>query len=566
MTTKIFRNIGIICVASLITACSDEMDYHTWTNHDYAYITEAFDNVNNFVTRIYGTLDNGYAPYGNAMEASACDEAEYSIAGSTVENFFNGGWSATTPLSSTWTDSYAAIADCNVYLDDFADTLSFPELELDEMYDKNMYKYEKSTYEVRLLRAYHYFLLVRQYGDVPMTLHKQTPSEANSQTRQPAQDVMKFIVNECDTAAKYLPYDWATGSNMPESEPGRVNNLFALALKARTLLYAASPLFNTSNDQSLWLDAAQASRDLIEEATKDGLKLEKYSNIWDENNYSTSKEVIFARRLGASYTYEAANFPRGTESGSGGNCPSQTLVEAYDLKDGTTPDWSDPAAVVAQFDNFDPRFAMTIAVNGETGWPGYMTDSLEIYEGGKHGLPQAGATPTGYYLKKLLNGSVDFSSSSPKTKLHNWVIFRLGEFYLDYAEAAFRATGSPTAIPEGCTMSAIDAINTLRNRTGVKMPAWDTTLTNDEFWSKYERERMVELAFEGHRFYDVRRWKEGSKLATVLEMHITRNADDTFSYQRQSVSRQWNDKMYFFPISQSERMKNPNLTQNPGWE
>ena len=87
----------------------------------------------------------------------------------------------------------------------------------------------------------------------------------------------------------------------------------------------------------------------------------------------------------------------------------------------------------------------------------------------------------------------------------------------------------------------------------------------DAFWNKYQNERMVELAFEGHRFYDLRRWKDGDKLKSITEMKLTKNEDGTITYKRSVVHRVWDDKMYFFPIPQSERMKNPNLSQNTGW-
>ena len=98
------------------------------------------------------------------------------------------------------------------------------------------------------------------------------------------------------------------------------------------------------------------------------------------------------------------------------------------------------------------------------------------------------------------------------------------------------------------------------------MPELAVGLSTDAFWKKYENERFVELAFEGHRFWDLRRWKQGDKLKSITEMKITKNVDGTFTYTRKTVSRQWDDKMYLFPIPQSERLKNPNLTQNPGWE
>ena len=146
-------------------------------------------------------------------------------------------------------------------------------------------------------------------------------------------------------------------------------------------------------------------------------------------------------------------------------------------------------------------------------------------------------------------------------------MFRLGEFYLNYAEATFKYLGSADATTVELPMSARQAVNVIRNRQDVKMPALAEGLSNDAFWKKYENERMVELAFEDHRFYDVRRWKEGSKLATITEMKITKNEDGTFTYKRNVVNRGWDDKMYFFPISKSELLKHTNrdFKQNPGW-
>lgn len=114
-------------------------------------------------------------------------------------------------------------------------------------------------------------------------------------------------------------------------------------------------------------------------------------------------------------------------------------------------------------------------------------------------------------------------------------------------------------------MSAREAVNVVRNRQGVQMPPLETGLANDDFWKRYTNERMVELAFEGHRFWDVRRWKEGEKFKSIDRMRITRNADGSYTYTRSTQNRIWDNKMYLFPIPQAERLKNPNLTQNPGY-
>lgn len=568
---KVKLLVGLLVgMSSALVSCSDQMDHHKWTNYDYNYITAEFSNVDRFVTRIYAHLDNGYNVYGSAMDAAACDEAEYAKRGGATESFFDGTWSPSKSLSSLWSDGYEAISDANVYLMDFSDAhLKFPELEMDESYDKLMYKYEKSESEVRLLRAYFYFQLARQYGDVPLVLKKLETSEVNSLTRTPVQKVFKFIEDECTALADSLPYDWATTTNMPSQDPGRVNNLFALALKGRTALYAASPLFNKENKKDLWKTAAEANWNLIKVAEANGAALGKYTDLWSETNYSDCKEVLFARRLGASYAYESTNFPQGTEKGGGGNCPSQTLAEAYEVlenngKSSRAFNWAEDRDDPCNPDKRDPRFGMTFVVNDETGWPNSNKTPLEMFEGGKNGEPLVGATPTGYYLKKLLNGSVDFTATKPKTKLHNWVTFRLGEFYLNYAEAVFKYLGSADATSAEFPMSAREAVNKIRARKDVNMPALPAGLSNDEFWKRYENERMVELAFEGHRFYDLRRWKEGDKLKTIVELKI-KKVGDSFQYERKVINRQWDDKMYLFPIPLSETIKNKNLGQNPGW-
>ena len=138
---------------------------------------------------------------------------------------------------------------------------------------------------------------------------------------------------------------------------------------------------------------------------------------------------------------------------------------------------------------------------------------------------------------------------------------------MNYAEAVFRYLGSADATDAEFTMSARQAASMTREREGVGMPAFPLNMSNDAFWEAYKKERMVELAFEGHRFWDVRRWKEADKYFVNIEgLQISKTGDNAaYSYATVVNTRQWDDKMYLFPIPQSERMKNPNLSQNPGW-
>ena len=262
-------------------------------------------------------------------------------------------------------------------------------------------------------------------------------------------------------------------------------------------LYRASKLFSGGEDRNLWREAAVANKAVIDYCTANGIRLGKYTDIWGTDNYQAS-EMIFVRRIGDTSSPEYTNFPVGMENASSGNCPTQTLVDAYESKDNGDK---------------DPRFGMTIACNGDK-WPNTNPNPLETFIGGKNGLPLPYATPTGYYLKKYL--------------------------------------------------SACAAINKVRQRSDVQMPDFPDNISNTEFWERYKKERMVELAFEQHRFWDVRRWKEGG-FTKIGRMQITQKEDGNFLYERTNKSLVWDDKMYFFPIPASEMRKNPNLSQNPGW-
>ncbi len=548
MITKINKFIGIVCFTCLFTACQDQMEYNEYVVIDKEFVEGNFSYVGGLMSTVYRQLDYDYGQnYGGAMLASATDEAEYAYTGVSIENFYNGAWSPSTPMASLWTSAYKGITYCNLVLDKFQG-LTFDELKANTDYYKQMHRYENYKYEARWARAYFYFTLLRQYGGVPLVTSDITPEESNQLSRATAEEIFSFIESECDAIKDHITADYNTDQWMLDAaETGRADRLTVLALKARAALYHASPLFNASGDKSLWQKAAKATKDVIDEAEARGKKLaNNYDGLWSETNYSNADaagEIIFGRRVGNVATPEGYNFPIGIEGGNGGNCPTQNLVDAYE--------------------SGDKRFALTIAKNGDTGWPATNKTGLETYYGGANAQPISGGTPTGYYLKKLCNSSIDLSANSKKkTANHTWVTFRLGEFYLNYAEAVYQYLGNATATSSEFPMSAWEAASKTRVRAG--LTAFDGT---GDFWTQYQKERFVELAFEGHRFWDVRRWKEADKFfKSITELKLTKNDDGTITSTRQTVSRQWSDKMYLFPIPQTEIMKNSNLTQNPGWE
>ena len=547
---------GIVCTVALV-GCTDKMDYHEYTNYGKEYVFSDFGRTAAFVNNIYSYLD--YDLLGTTSLASACDEAEMALNYSNVLDYTNGNWTALNPKSQ-W-NYYTPIRAANYFLENGLN-LEFSDLILNQDYEAQMKRYGRYQYEVRLLRAYYYFLLVRAYGDVPFTTKVLTEAEANSLERTPASQVFDFIISECDAVAPQLPVDYskldndAAGGTNPEA--GRVTRGAALALKARASLYCASKLFNDSENRDLYKRAATASLDVINYCGENNITLGKYTDLWGADNWKAS-EMIFVRRVGDTDDPERTNFPIGMENAKSGNCPTQTLVDAYEMKNGGEPNQKDP------YTGRDPRFAMTIAVNGAK-WPNTNPNPLEIYTGGRDAAPVPYATPTGYYVKKYVDGATDISAStSSGGKRHSWITFRLGEFLLNYAEATFKYFGSADIKDAELTMTAREAVNKVRKRTGVDMPDFPEGMSSSDFWSRYKNERMVELAFEGHRFWDVRRWKEGG-FTSIGRMLITKNSDDSFTYTRSIKALVWDDKMYFYPIPDSEIRKNPNLKQNPGWD
>ena len=547
---------GIVCTVALV-GCTDKMDYHEYTNYGKEYVFSDFGRTAAFVNNIYSYLD--YDLLGTTSLASACDEAEMALNYSNVLDYTNGNWTALNPKSQ-W-NYYTPIRAANYFLENGLN-LEFSDLILNQDYEAQMKRYGRYQYEVRLLRAYYYFLLVRAYGDVPFTTKVLTEAEANSLERTPASQVFDFIISECDVVAPQLPVDYskldndAAGGTNPEV--GRVTRGAALALKARASLYCASKLFNDSENRDLYKRAATASLDVINYCGENNITLGKYTDLWGADNWKAS-EMIFVRRVGDTDDPERTNFPIGMENAKSGNCPTQTLVDAYEMKNGGEPNQKDP------YTGRDPRFAMTIAVNGDK-WPNTNPNPLEIYTGGRDAAPVPYATPTGYYVKKYVDGATDISAStSSGGKRHSWITFRLGEFLLNYAEATFKYFGSADIKDAELTMTAREAVNKVRKRTGVDMPDFPEGMSSSDFWSRYKNERMVELAFEGHRFWDVRRWKEGG-FTSIGRMLITKNSDDSFTYTRSIKALVWDDKMYFYPIPDSEIRKNPNLKQNPGWD
>jgi hypothetical protein len=560
----------ILAIIPLLWRC-EFLNYGELDQYTENYMFSNFDQTKAVLTNIYSYLPNNFSPIDGAVRESATDDAEHVWDISDVQKFNDGSWNAIVTVDDQWSRMYRAIRAANVFLKN-AKGLTFPDIQYNDNYKDLMKAFAVYPYEARFLRAFFYFELLKRYGSVPLDTVRLTADEANDVSQASFNDIVKFIVRECDSTIAKLPETYATPTFI-SNETGRATKGAAMALKARTLLYAASPLFNPTNDQARWITAATASKAIIDQLSSRYTPLPAYTATV---NSLTSKELILERREAASRSFEERNTAVGFYGGNTGTCPTQNLVDSYEMKAtglgineaGSGYDPTNP------YTGRDPRLAMSILYNGAK-WktiPGTspaQDQFVQIYKDGLNGPPTPNTTKTGYYLKRYLIESINIGPTSFTTSIHYWVIFRYSEILLNYAEAMNEAYGPEVAGPAPLdNLTARAAVNIVRARTGIVMPAFPTGMTQAAFRDKLRNERRVELAFEDHRFWDIRRWKIGDQTKIIRGVDITKDAGTgALTFTPKTVeTRVWNDRMYLFPIPQTEMFINDNLVQNPNWQ
>lgn len=547
------------CTLLALNGC-DYLDYDETTGRTQEEAYSYFDNMNSLVANIYSVLPVDFGRVSDAMMESATDNSVYTWENNSIYYLTNGTWSPLKRVDDGWA-FWTGIRSANSFLENY-DPEVLKRFEYNEDYADMMAKVSKFSYEVRFLRAFYLFELAKRYGNIPLVTRTYTQEEINSIEKTPFVEVIDYIAKECSEIALELPADQSEVRN----ETGRVTKGAALALKSRALLYAASALHNPDNDPTRWEAAAKAAYEVIAMGKYQLPKITADELYSDKGGHEVlkSKQLIFERRAtGKTNDFESRNEPMGYESAEGGNTPTQNLVDAYELKDGTPFSWDNPVHVSNIYydaegkQTRDPRLYLNILTNGAT----WLKQTVETFEGGKNKILD-GSTKTGYYLRKYMNPSVSLDPDKPNKLEHHYILFRYAEILLNYAEAMNEWKG-PDAMAEGCPLTAREALNQVRNSADMKA----VTATGTEFTEKVRNERRIELAFEGHRFYDIRRWKIAGtdEVRNIYGVKIT-GSDGSFSYEKVLLRQMhWDDKMYLFPYPQNEVYMNPNLTQNPGW-
>ncbi|MDR2384156.1 MAG: RagB/SusD family nutrient uptake outer membrane protein [Tannerella sp.] len=434
------------------------------------------------------------------------------------------------------------------------------------------------------LRAWRYFGMVQRYGGVPMIMEPQDINSDLYVTRAKTSECIRLIVKDLDEAADVLPWKW-TGE-----DAGRITKAAAIALKARVLLYWASPQFNPESNPERWNEAYVANKFAKEELEKNGYGLyEDFEQLWFEE---MNKEVVFVQRYqdpGRNHNWDSGTRPyEPGVSYATGHHPTVELVESFPMKDGSpiteSPDY-DPAKYWL---NRDPRFAQTVAYNSCV-WElpnasGTRTlDKVRLWT--FSGYEANGPTPTGFYFRKACNpsyGAYEIFRSST-----DWIEIRYAEVMLNYAECAAEV---------GQLNEAYEMLKQIRQRAGIlsgdnNLYGLKAGMTQVEMIKAIILERKVEFAAEGKRYWDLRRRRlfadelNGKKRHRVYStllipqdefLNVKDNVDwnqDYFTYFEDTIDEidktnaiNFRDNYYFYAIPNTHIERNSKLEQTQGWD
>jgi hypothetical protein len=456
--------------------------------------------------------------------------------------------------------------------------------------------------QAHFIRAFAHFELFRLWGPMPYLNTVIGPDDQWDIPRLSKYETLSRIAADMDTAASFFekaglmrrdPGPGIAGHlNNPEQK--RPNGVAAKAFKARALLYAASPL-NNDKGAKAWEDAAKANWEAIkiaEEHKYDLLTLADYKKNYIGNLYSNEQLWGWSAGTKAYNTGDLQGMVNGVfgggKTGWSGECPSQNTVDKFETK------WGEPlnteadrqaAAAAGHYNeqdpyvNRDPRFAIDIIYNTAP-VPGY--GQAQIYYETRNGaaiygqlLDQtyAGITRTGYYERKTWG---EQSVNNKTTPQYTDPIIRLGELYLNYAEAANEAYG-PNGSAPGAALTALQALNKIRKRAGMPdvLPAY--IVSKDKLRDRIKNERTIELCFEGgHYYHDIRRWMDAPKVmggtmyrVDIEKVPVSAAYPTGFRYTRMPLpaDRQvrWKDAMYYFPFNTEDMYKMKNFVSNEVW-
>lgn len=579
------NNLLLIALAWLSAAgCSymDELPYERSDEEDIFTSEALYERP---ATQAYSYLKGGMNRVDGAFLEAATDNGTSVVYDSKIHTLAQGFATSANPVEGCWETAYQGIHQALYAIENYR---KYP-LRLQNKTPEEIEQIKNTLIaELNALRALFELDLLRHYGGY-VILDRTYPlgsAEMRDLRRRSFADCVDHIVGLCDTAAFYLDVEprGAAGGY------GRMTKGGALAVKAKTLVYAASPLYNEASNPLLgytdgegpdpttrWRNAARACAEVINLKKADGRN--KYTLYPDYEKLfviqpNANTEFIVTRNAVKNNALEERQYPpalsRQGENKGGGTVPSQDFVDAFTRADGS--DFvRTPATGAEQYRNRDLRLYATVVYNGAAfGTHGIVYTRRD--PGDNNGLNTVvrGSTTTGYYLKKFLDLNVKFNGvQNPAQAFHYYPIIRLADILLMFSEAMTWGYGIDTD-PEGFGLTAKKAVAAVRRRAGFTESDrfLDGVTDPAGMMEKIRRERRIELSFEEHRYFDLRRWAMAetylNRAVTGVEIQAVAG-EDHYAYFTVDGRRRFTRPMYFHPIPLQELRNSPNIEQNPGW-
>ncbi|NDP20406.1 MAG: RagB/SusD family nutrient uptake outer membrane protein [Paludibacter sp.] len=569
------KHIYLLSVLFFIVGCTDlEPKLDTaidqdavWKDRDFAMgvLNDAYSQLSAFYTDELGTFLD-----------CATDNAVTNNFSSGIISMATGGWTAQNNPINSWTLCYNQIRNLNLFIE------NSPEISFSNDTTKNVLIHKRVKGEAYFLRAWYQFELLSRFSGFdnngnllgfPIVLEALSDEELKTVERSTFDACVSIIKDDLDTALVYLPVVQYIGSDvvLGATQTGRIYRLPALALKSRLLLYAASPAYTTAKStvekQILWENAAIAAMVAIQ--SKGALPTVSASgDLYSNPNHA---EIIWRSYQPDSNAPEKDDFMPSLW-GNGRTNPSQQLVDAFPMKDGYPVSTSPTYNPTNPYANRDNRFGLTIVYNDAN----FGSDKAEIFVGGKdsESSGQTRATRTGYYLRKfIVPGVIITPGLTATTTKHYYAFFRSAELWLNYAEAANEAW-DPEADPLSLGKAAKTILAELRKRAGIATADpylnQKATAGKEDFRTLIHNERRIELSFENHRFFDVRRWllplsELNQDVSGVL---ITKDDNNVYTYRsvQKVEARKFFSYMYYGPLpEQAIYTSGGAIVQNAGW-
>jgi hypothetical protein len=537
-----------------------------------------WSNTQKFHYDTYNFLRHGAGRIKDSWMDAATDLAHTSYSWGGVRSSFNIGnyysSSGAAELTDTWEHYYRAIRKCNMLLAHI-DEVPKAASDTEENYEMHKKNYKA---EARFLRAYFYWEMFLRYGPVPIVYEVLDPDgDLLTGFDRPANnEFINYLLTELAACEGNL-MDKPTQDDLL----GRICKPMAKALVCRITLYMASPRYGLMS----WQAAADTAKSFIDTYGAlyglyygtTGDPFQQYQGAILTPVHNGNNEVIFWRNDGFVEWAEVLNDVPVGEGGNGGLCPSQNLVDMYDMSNGFSPfdeydetgapvysGTATPAVNAASgysdanpYANRDPRFYSTVLYHNAV----WNNSEIDVVKGGRDNpVGNANATPTGYYVRKYVPEVIIYNNHTGRD-YRNWIFIRYAEILLSYAEALNEASGPSPEV--------FSVLQQVRNRAGLTATlSTRTDLQTQEALRRFIRkERTVELAFEDHRAWDVRRWNVAVEALArpIYGMEVSKDADGNLAYSRKIVqNRVFEDKMYLYPIPEEEKWKT-NIENNPSW-